>query len=129
MYSKSVVILIILQFLLIIFLVFYQFEHFASSYFNQKAHLEKEEELVQPDKTDAVILFTKMKSGSTIVGSIFNKRKKVMYLYEPLYPFSETPCVFALEERLRVLYSVSSCHFEKVGPLYQLTRRPDTIAQ
>ena len=125
--SRGVLVLVSLQTLAIVSLI-YDNER-LESYFIKRAHPLQEKNFTQEHKTDAVILFTKMKSGSSIVGSIFNKRRGVTYLYEPLYPFSETPCVFALPERLSVLHAISRCQFEKVGQLYQMTRRPDTIAQ
>ena len=83
------------------------------------------------EKTDAVILFTKMRSGSSIVGSIFNKRENVTYLYEPLYPFGrgELSCKQDLEERLLALKYISTCQFEKLAQLYQETNRYDKNAK
>ena len=43
-------------------------------------------------KIDVVILLTMMRSGSSIVGSIFNERVNVTYLYEPFFPFGKQEC-------------------------------------
>ena len=75
------------------------------------------------DKTDAVILLTMMRSGSSIVGSIFDERKSVTYLYEPLYPFGEK-CEDK-DSALALLRHASTCHFEKFKALYEPTNRYD----
>ena len=121
--------LILVLFQIIVILVLLYYDEPMANYLYQHKGRSKEEDPIQRVNTDAVILFTKMKSGSSIVGSIFNKQKGITYLYEPLYPFSETPCQSLLDQRLAVLHAISSCQFEKIGPLYQDTHRPDNIAK
>ena len=83
-----------------------------------------------PKKTDVVILLTMMRSGSSIVGSIFNERVNVTYLYEPLFPFGKQQCdEKTRQSSLDVLRNVSSCHFEKLRLLYHSSTRDDIYAK
>ena len=77
-------------------------------------------------KTDAVILLSMTRSGSSILGSIFNERENVLYLYEPLYPFGQQECDDKTREQsMEVLKHTASCHFEKLAGLYQSSTRDD----
>ena len=77
-------------------------------------------------KNKVVILLTMMKSGSSIVGSIFNERANVSYLYEPLFPFGEQECdENTRRSSLEVLRNISNCHFENLAPLYNPSKRSD----
>ena len=85
---------------------------------------------ITPRKPRVVILLTMMRSGSSIVGSIFNERTNVTYLYEPLFPFGEQRC----DEKRRndsqaVLRHISTCHFEGLPPLYEPSKRYDKNAK
>ena len=81
-------------------------------------------------KTDAVILLTTMRSGSSILGSIFDQRHNVTYLYEPLFPFGESGCGNDVKGNVTsLLLSAASCHFENFKALYQPTNRFDTWAR
>ena len=85
---------------------------------------------ITPRKPRVVILLTMMRSGSSIVGSIFNERTNVTYLYEPLFPFGEQRC----DEKRRndsetVLRHISTCHFEGLPPLYEPSKRRDIYAK
>jgi len=75
--------------------------------------------------TAAVILLTMMRSGSSIVGSIFDERENVTYLYEPLYPFGEECDNKSRDNALALLRHASTCHFENFKSLYDLTDRYD----
>ena len=80
------------------------------------------------EKTDAVILLTMMRSGSSILGSIFDERANVTYLYEPLFPFGENGVMCKKETRenaLDVLRFAATCKFENFQALYQPTDRFD----
>ena len=80
-------------------------------------------------KIDVVILLTMMRSGSSIVGSLFDMRVNVTYLYEPLYPFGKQECNGKTRQSsLAVLRNVSSCHFENLALLYQSSTRNDFIS-
>ena len=82
------------------------------------------------DKTDVVILVTMMRSGSSIVGSIFNERINVTYLYEPLFPFGKQECnEKTRQSSLEVFRNVSSCHFENLALIYQTSTRDDIHAR
>ena len=81
-------------------------------------------------KVDAVILLSMIRSGSSIVGSIFNERSNILYLYEPLFPFGKQKCdEKTRQESLEVLRQAISCHFENLGDLYQNSTRDDTGAR
>ena len=81
-------------------------------------------------KIDVVILLTMMRSGSSIVGSIFNERINVTYLYEPLFPFGKQECnEKTRQSSLEVLRNLSNCHFENLGLLYQSSARNDFSAK
>ena len=83
-----------------------------------------------PTKPGVVILLTMMRSGSSIVGSIFNERTNVTYLYEPLFPFGEQRCDDETrEDSQAVLRHISTCHFEKLPPLYEPSKRNDVHAK
>ena len=82
------------------------------------------------DKMDVVILVTMMRSGSSIVDSIFNERINVTYLYEPLFPFGKQKCNEKTRQSLlEVLRNVSSCHFENLSFIYQTSTRDDIHAR
>ena len=81
------------------------------------------------EKTDAVILLTTMRSGSSIVGSIFDERLNVTYLYEPLFPFGDSGCGDEVrKDAVALLYHASTCHFEKFKGLYEPRKRFDRWA-
>ena len=84
------------------------------------------------EKTDAVILLTMMRSGSSILGSIFDERANVTYLYEPLFPFGENGVMCKNEtgeNALDVLRFAATCKFENFQALYQPTDRFDKHAK
>ena len=124
--SKTCFVVVVSQILLMMVMIFHAGRN--GNYLKSKDGNEGEKELKQR-RTDVVILFTKMKSGSTLVGSIFNKRKDITYLYEPLYPYGEFPCNYSLQKRLETLHSISSCQFEKVAMLYQNSHRIDKTSK
>ena len=81
-------------------------------------------------KVNAVILLSMIRSGSSIVGSIFNERSNILYLYEPLFPFGKQKCdEKTRQELLEVLRQAISCHFENLGDLYHNSTRDDTGAR
>jgi len=82
-------------------------------------------------KTDAVILLTMMRSGSSIVGTIFDERENVTYLYEPLFPFGEKMICESNTRKsaLAVLRHASTCKYEKLPALYQPSDRNDIHAK
>jgi len=82
------------------------------------------------NKTKVVILLTMMRSGSSILGSIFNERVNVTYLYESLFPFGKQACdETTRKSSLAVLRNVSNCQFENLRYLYQNSTRDDTYAR
>ncbi|CAK8694477.1 unnamed protein product [Clavelina lepadiformis] len=71
-----------------------------------------------PRRTDAVILLTQRRSGSSVLGELFNQRSDVTYLYEPLFPFVERPCDVQHKERVEVLRHITKCELEQLPSLY-----------
>ena len=98
---------------------------------NKKIKYQKESRNhFQKRKADVVILLTMMRSGSSIVGSIFNERSNVTYLYEPLYPFGLQGCDNDTRRlMLEVLEKISNCQFENLQPLYNTSARNDKNAK
>jgi len=81
-------------------------------------------------RPDVVILLTMMRSGSSIVGSVFNERENITYLYEPLFPFGKDKCNENTRKKsLAVLKHISMCQFEHLKPYYQLSKRNDVYAK
>jgi len=83
-----------------------------------------------PHVPAAVVLFTQMRSGSSVLGEIFNQRSDVTYFYEPLFPFDERPCDSLLKDRVEVLRQISSCQFGDLRNMYKkafnVSKRRDT---
>ena len=95
----------------------------------QRTENFEDEERTEKKKTDAVILLSMIRSGSSIIGSIFNERENVFYLYEPLFPFGLQKCdEKTREDSLRVLNYTISCQYEKLSQLYQPSTRNDVHA-
>ena len=81
-------------------------------------------------KTDAIILLATRRSGSSIVGSIFNERHNVTFLYEPLFPFGKSGCGNDVEDNATsLLRSAATCHFENFKALYQPFKRDDAYSR
>nr|CAB3230871.1 carbohydrate sulfotransferase 3-like [Phallusia mammillata] len=66
-------------------------------------------------RTDAVILLSQMRSGSSVLGELFNQRVNVSFFYEPLYPFGDETCPQMDKERVAVLEKISKCQFDLQG--------------
>ena len=81
----------------------------------------------------AVLLVTQCRSGSSILGELFNRRERVVYLYEPLYPLRSHGCgPIPVEFEARAVRAVEDmvrCEFADLPALYQeayaLTKQPD----
>ena len=81
----------------------------------------------------AVLLVTQCRSGSSILGELFNRRERVVYLYEPLYPLRSYGCwPMPVEFEARAVRAVEDmvrCEFADLPALYQeayaLTKQPD----
>ena len=73
-------------------------------------------------KPTAVFLVTQCRSGSSILGELFNRRERVTYLYEPLYPFRESNCVQAplglVAESVQAVEDMARCRFDRLPGLY-----------
>lgn len=110
-------------------------------YYNQQDSLDKKfsqpkdsllyENSVKSRK--AVLLVSQCRSGSSILGQLFNQRVNVSYFYEPLYPFREkdffqTP-VSLKESSVAALNAMIKCDFSKLPQLYKeahrFTKQPD----
>ena len=77
-----------------------------------------------PRPVDAVMIVTTMRSGSSFFGSIFNLRRNVTYLYEPLiavsrYKHNSCNDVKRREDSITIMKAIVGCHFEDLVPIYQ----------
>jgi len=74
-------------------------------------------------KSKVVFLVSQCRSGSSILGELFNQRTNVSYLYEPLYPFREKNCVelpkSLKESSVEALNAMTKCNFTKLQQLYK----------
>ena len=94
--------------------------------------LQAEPVQIQRQQPDTIILLSMIRSGSSILGSIFNERRNVTYFYEPLFPLSSlnncdeqySPADF--ETAIR---SIATCEFGKLVPLYQRMSRTDRFSE
>ena len=107
-----------------------------SIFWNQNFYDASRQKIVSTSykrRPDVVILFTQMRSGSSILGELFNQRTDVTYLYEPVFPFDERPCERLYEDRVQVLRHISRCEFFPLPVLYKkaydVTNRNDIHAR
>ena len=81
----------------------------------------------------SVILLTQMRSGSSVIGELFNQKLGVPYFYEPVFPFGEEPCNAQWQNRTQVVEEIANCRFDKLKALYasgfERTKRPDMFAR
>ena len=96
---------------------------------------KRKEILVKREQPDTVILLTMIRSGSSILGSIFNERTNVTYLYEPLYPFGLISGIkecnenFTKDDISAVLRFIAKCDFENILPYYRRSKRTNEFAK
>ena len=72
-------------------------------------------------KLTAVLLISQFRSGSSILGEIFNRNKNVTYLFEPLYPLSyqwQSVHDDLVNESVRSVELMVRCQFEHLTDLY-----------
>lgn len=86
----------------------------------------REEEVVAAavkKKRLAVFLVSQCRSGSSIMGEVFNRRSNVAYFYEPLYPFRRSNCFTTAEdvteESIRAVEDIAHCRFDELTQLYR----------
>lgn len=84
-------------------------------------------------KRKVLILLTQMRSGSSVIGELFNQKHGVPYFYEPVYPFGETPCKSQWQNRTQVVESIAHCRLENLKSLYaegfNRSQRPDHFSR
>lgn len=80
-----------------------------------------------------VILLTQMRSGSSVIGELFNQKIGVPYFYEPVYPFGEIPCTAQWRNRTQVIENIAHCRLDRLTALYteafERTHRTDGFAR
>ena len=117
----------------IIGLVVLLFTLIYTFYFTSIYETKRKEILVKREQPDTVILLTMIRSGSSILGSIFNERTNVTYLYEPLYPFGLTGLEcnenFTKDDISAVLRFIAKCDFENILPYYRRSKRTNEYAK
>ncbi|XP_078482830.1 carbohydrate sulfotransferase 1-like [Ciona intestinalis] len=82
---------------------------------------------------NAVILLTQRRSGSSIVGELFNQYVNVSYFYEPLFPFDDT-CKQSLQNQTqKTIQHIASCELTHLPKLYNeafnVTNRDDKYSK
>ena len=84
-------------------------------------------------KRKVVILLTQMRSGSSVIGELFNQKRGVPYFYEPVFPFGEAPCTSQWQNRTQVIENIAHCRFDKLKSQYasgfKRSQRPDHFAR
>ena len=104
-------------------------------YFTSIYETKRKEIPVKREQPDSVILLTMIRSGSSILGSIFNERTNVTYLYEPLYPFGPISGIkecnenFTKDDISAVLRFIAKCDFENILPYYRRSKRTNKYAK
>lgn len=77
----------------------------------------------QDKRQTAVFLVSQCRSGSSIIGELFNRRANVTFLYEPLYPFREfngRPLAEALVPKsVEAVEAIARCNFTRLPELYR----------
>ena len=113
------------SFSIVLMLVTLMSMHENSDHKRSSEHLS-----ISSKRTDVVILLTMMRSGSSIVGSIFNERPNVTYLYEPLFPIGLQACDNKTrEDALKILRHISECQFQRLPLLYAKSTRDDMYSE
>ena len=71
----------------------------------------------------SVLLLSQCRSGSSILGELFNQRKDVTYLYEPLYPFRESNGISSrwklVPEMVQAVGDMARCRFDRLPKMYK----------
>lgn len=70
-----------------------------------------------PSPVRVVIIFTSKRSGSTLLGELFNQNREIFYLFEPLFPYTRN-CDILRQERTRLLEKISRCDFSDMPEDY-----------
>ena len=80
-----------------------------------------------------VIILTQRRSGSSVLGELFNQKLGVPFFYEPVFPFGELPCEGQWENRTQVVTYIANCNFDRLKALYtaafERTKRDDKYAR
>ena len=76
-------------------------------------HAEKED--AHQNRTEVVIIFSQIRSGSSFVGELFNRKTGVTYIYEPLWQF---PDHFE-QEGVQVIDDIARCQFDGLASVYK----------
>lgn len=130
-YRRNVTVL-----LLVFVAFFFLFLIFAYKRIGEHGEISQQPETVlqrfrgeQLRKPQVVIVLSQMRSGSSVVGEMFNRRSDVSYFYEPLYPFGMGSCNHVSNDRLEVLRKFATCDFDGLDRLYDkafnISKRPD----
>jgi len=75
------------------------------------------------EKITSVLLVSQCRSGSSVVGELFNRRKGATYLYEPLYPLRTANGVQAPDELIprstELVDDIVHCRFHRLPEIYR----------
>lgn len=99
-----------LVFIMVVILEFINSAFIFNWWTNDKIQMYEQHAAAKP--ADTVIILTQMRSGSSVMGEIFNQKRGVSYFYEPLLPFFENTCETLRDDRIEVLRKIASCQFD-----------------
>jgi len=75
------------------------------------------------EKITSVLLVSQCRSGSSVVGELFNQRRGATYLYEPLYPLRTENGVQVPDELIRgsteLVDDIVHCRFHRLPRMYR----------
>lgn len=83
------------------------------------AYLAKEEDPL-PKQKRAVIIITNHRSGSSFFGELFNQHPDAFYLFEPLFPLSNSSqCELRRNMKMKILQEFVQCSLPDWTPVYK----------
>ncbi|XP_039260247.2 carbohydrate sulfotransferase 1-like [Styela clava] len=76
-------------------------------------------ELLLPKQTNAVVILTNHRSGSSFFGELFNQHPDVFYVFEPIFPFSNSSECKMASLKKKVLANIAQCVFPNWAEIYK----------
>lgn len=88
----------------------------------QETH-SKETQNTEKKLPTVVILYSQIRSGSTFVGELFNKKVGATYIYEPLWQFSDE----FQDIGIQVVNDIAHCQFDRLASVYKKVFNSETF--
>ena len=90
---------------------------------SQISEVAEKRENPPSEKNTSVLLVSQCRSGSSVVGELFNRRRGATYLYEPLYPLRTADYVQAPDELIplstELVNDTVHCRFQRLPEMYR----------